>query len=103
MLTVTEKIKDLLKNKQEVLLQADGSTNNKENGICFDGIVDETCFNKQLKKVFFCLKKQTEMMIKGENRKAIMSGTIEVGYNINRQITNLEMIRTARNFIIKHL
>lgn len=66
MLTVTEKIKDLLKNKQEVLLQADGSTNNRENGICFDGIVDETCFDKQPKKVIFLLKETNGNDDKGQ-------------------------------------
>ena len=56
MQSANEKIKDLLLSNREALLQADASTQKIPNGICFDGIVDETIFYAQPKKVAFLLK-----------------------------------------------
>lgn len=56
MQSVTEQIKELLSSNREVLLQADSSTSEKQNGICFDGIVDEACFYAQPQKILFLLK-----------------------------------------------
>ena len=56
MQTVSNQIKELLISNKEILIQADASTDIKKNGICFDGIIDESCFNKQAKKVIFLLK-----------------------------------------------
>lgn len=56
MQSVNERIKELLISNREALLQADASTREKQNGICFDGIIDEAVFYDQPKKVIFLLK-----------------------------------------------
>lgn len=56
MQSVNKKIKELLVSNREALLQADITTREKENGICYDGIVDEESFYAQPKKIVFLLK-----------------------------------------------
>lgn len=56
MQSVNKQIQELLISNREALLQADVSTHEKQNGICVDGIIDETVFYKQPKKVMFLLK-----------------------------------------------
>jgi len=66
MQSVTEKIKELLISNRRDLLQADASTYETPNGICFDGIVDEQVFNEQPKKVIFLLKEPNGNDSKGK-------------------------------------
>jgi hypothetical protein len=56
MKTVTEKIRELLISNREALLWADVLAQEIQNGICFDGIVDEVVFYEQSQKVIFLLK-----------------------------------------------
>jgi len=51
-----EQIKKLFDENREKLLSADITTPVKQNGICFDGIIDEEEFDKCAKKVIFLLK-----------------------------------------------
>lgn len=51
-----EKIKLLIAENRTALLAADSTTPVLENGICFDGIIDEAEFEHQSKKILFLLK-----------------------------------------------
>ncbi|MDP4133361.1 MAG: hypothetical protein Q8882_05050 [Bacillota bacterium] len=50
------KIKNLLYENRNVLLAADTTTPVRQNGICYDGIIDEVEFARQNKKIIFLLK-----------------------------------------------
>lgn len=52
----TNEIRNLLEKHRDALLQADVTTTTLKNGICYDGIVDETVFCSLSKKVAFLLK-----------------------------------------------
>ena len=70
MQSVNKKIKDLLISNHEALLQADVSTQETPNGICFDGIVDEAVFYAQPKKVIFLLKETNGNDDRGETQES---------------------------------
>lgn len=70
MQSVNKKIKDLLISNHEALLQADVSTQETPNGLCFDGIVDEAVFYAQTKKVIFLLKETNGNDDRGETQES---------------------------------
>lgn len=52
----TKEMRELLEQHRSALLQADVTTKTLKNGICYDGIVEETMFESLPQKVVFLLK-----------------------------------------------
>ena len=55
-MTKNEQIRELLLEKRSGLIRADTTSSITPNGICFDGIVCEDCYDLQPKKLLFLLK-----------------------------------------------